>query len=107
MILIMGGYFILYADDISVPFVLGFVLLFRFTLLIGIFVDIRKLSLGWKKLILMSGMGIILSVLMILNLNNTFLPLATFICLGISSLQLSGILRKIKKYQKHQQFPIL
>ncbi|MCL1668178.1 hypothetical protein M2T82_08910 [Elizabethkingia ursingii] len=108
MILLMGGYFILHAEDTYILFVMGFVLLFRFILLIGIAVDIREVRVrGWKKLILMGGMGGLLSFFMILNLNNNFLILLTFICLGVSSMLLSWILRKMKRYQKLQQFPTL
>lgn len=108
MILLMGGYFILHAEDTYMPFVMGFVLLFRFILLIGIAVDIREVrARGWKKLMLMGSMGGLLSFFMILNLNSSFLVLLTFICLGVSSMLLAWILRKMRRYQKLQQFPTL
>ncbi|PUB26375.1 hypothetical protein C8J95_11159 [Elizabethkingia sp. YR214] len=108
MILLMGGYFIVHAEDSYIPFVMGFVLLFRFILLVGIAVDIREVrARGWKKLMLMGSMGGLLSFFIILNLNSTFLVLLTFICLGVSSMLLSWVLRKMRRFQKLQQFQAL
>jgi len=108
MILLMGGYFIQHAEDTYIPFVMGFVLLFRFLLLVGIAMDIREVrARGWKKLMLMGSMGCLLSFFMILNLSNIFLVLLTFICLGVSSMLLSWILRKMKRYKKLKEFQTL
>lgn len=86
------------------PFVVGVTVLFRSFSLLGFSFDLKDAGvLNWGNLALVSGLGIVLSFLLIANPIFTGISLVTltalaFLFAGIASVMLSFNLKKIKDY---------
>ncbi|MGJ1312186.1 MULTISPECIES: HdeD family acid-resistance protein [Sphingobacterium] len=105
---LMGIYLIIY-PGISItilPFVAGFVLMFRSFQLLGFSFDLRDIGiLRWGNLAVWSVLGILLSFMLIANpffsgISLVVLTGSAFILAGISSVFLAFDLKKIKDFPK-------
>ncbi len=89
---------------VTLPLFVGFSLLFRSFQALGLAFDLKKAGiLNWGNLALISVLGIIASVLLLLNpimagFSLVMLTAIAFILAGIASISLSMMLRRIKKF---------
>lgn len=111
---LLGIYLLVYPQlsMAILPYIVGFTLLFRSFILLGISFNLREARiLNWGNLALVSFIGVIFSFLLLANpiftgLSLVMMTAASFIFIGISGILLAFELRKLKKYSKKLNFDI-
>lgn len=107
--LIIGVYLLAYPKFTMeiLPFVIGFMLMFKSILLVGFSFDLKDLRISnWTNTLIVGVLGVILSILLLTQPVFTSLSLilitsCSFILIGIGSVSLSLSLRKIKKISSY------